>query len=198
MNPDIRARLFQIATAEFSEHGFAQASLNRIIGSIGMSKSSFYHFFSSKTDLFKQIMEQTLEPFQAMVDAFDFSILTKENFWPLLQQVALQATDEMAGAPQVMAVGRMFHRNRNNAEDICAELMEGPIALITRLLEQGKAVGAIRTDIPSDLMLDMVIALGMEVDRWVLDNFVHFDEAAVRENNQMIMNLFSRLLAPDC
>lgn len=59
---DKRIRLFQVSSGEFVSFGFKQASLNRIISEVGMSKSSFYHYFANKEDLFRQTLEYVLKP----------------------------------------------------------------------------------------------------------------------------------------
>lgn len=197
MNPQIRAKLFEIAMAEFTEHGFSQASLNRIIGSVGMSKSSFYHFFANKTELFQQIMEQTLAPIHALAQSFDIDALNAETFWPSILGAAQNAAGAMTQAPQILAVGRMFHKNRDGADGVCADMMTGPIAMVNQLLARGQTVGVIRKDIPPELLLNMVMALGMEIDRWGIEQMQDFDEAEVRRFNELALGIFMRLLMPE-
>lgn len=197
MNPQIRTKLFEVATAEFADHGFDQASLNRIIGSIGMSKSSFYHFFANKTELFQQIFEQTLEPIQALVQAFDFNTLTAENYWPSIMTVSEAASSMATEAPQVMAIGRMFHKNRNGPDGICETMMTGPMEMLNQLLVRGQEVGAVRKDIPPELLLNLVMALGMEVDRWGLEHIDNFDPDEIIQFHEMALGVFMRLLLPE-
>lgn len=197
MNPQIKAKLFEVATAEFTDHGFEQASLNRIIGSIGMSKSSFYHFFANKTDLFQQILEQTLAPMQAIALAFDLDSLNAENYWPSIIGSSKHASSLVIEAPQLIEVGRMFFRNKDSAEHACADLMTGTIGFVSQLLDRGQNLGAIRDDIPPNLLINIVMALGMEVDRYGFENMADFDAEQIDAYNEMAFGLFMRLLQPE-
>lgn len=47
-----RTALISAAIAEFSEHGYDRASINRILKSAGMSKGQFYHHFEGKEALY--------------------------------------------------------------------------------------------------------------------------------------------------
>lgn len=196
MKPERREALFAAATKEFSTFGFEQASLNRIIGQIGMSKSSFYHYFPNKTALFEQIIYQTFEPFTQTALHFQPQSLTSETFWPEVFRTIESTSEIFAAHPEVFNVGRMFHRNLNEPGSISVEIMEKPIAFITRILEEGKQVGAIRDDLPTSLLLESVIALGMAIDRWALE---HTEGYSVQELNAFqarVMDIFQKMLSP--
>ncbi|MGH3660115.1 MAG: TetR/AcrR family transcriptional regulator, partial [Micromonosporaceae bacterium] len=56
--PERRRNLLDTAAREFARSGFERASLNRIIRVCGMSKSSFYHYFTSKDALFDAVIAE--------------------------------------------------------------------------------------------------------------------------------------------
>lgn len=58
-----RSCILQNALAEFAEHGYAGASLNRICSQGGISKGMLYHYYSGKDELYLACVEQM---FQAM------------------------------------------------------------------------------------------------------------------------------------
>ena len=193
---DKRARLFLVSSAEFAEHGFNQASLNRIIGAVGMSKSSFYHYFRDKTDLFAQILNDALAPVIAARQDFDPQHLDGETFWPWIIDVTKSLTGIVNNRPEFVQVGRMFYRSLDNPQerrltrDIMAELSHW----IETLLARGQALGQIRDDLPASYLIVMVMALGVSTDRWML---AHWDEASDQDRLQMngkILDMFRRLL----
>ena len=49
---DKRELICKVAIAEFAEHPFDQASVNRIVAKAGIAKGSFYQYFEDKADLF--------------------------------------------------------------------------------------------------------------------------------------------------
>ncbi len=197
MKPARRAALFAAATREFTEHGFEQTSLNRIIAGVGISKSSFYHYFANKTELFEQILQQALAPFAKLVQAFNPESLNRDNFWPAILMTAQSSTTLFAGQPEVFAVGRMFHRNLPEPNGICAGMMDVPMALITRIIEHGKVIGTIRGDLPTSLLLETALALGMAIDRWAIEHTETYSKAEFDGFHEQIINMFIRMLAPE-
>ena len=51
-----RERILEAAWAEFETVSFAEASINRIIRRAGISRGSFYQYFTDKEDLFIYLM----------------------------------------------------------------------------------------------------------------------------------------------
>lgn len=55
------SKLLDIATAEFLEHGYGGASLNRIVANAGISKTTLYSRYTSKAELFRAIIQQQIK-----------------------------------------------------------------------------------------------------------------------------------------
>ncbi len=197
MKSDRRKKLFAAATREFSELGFEQASLNRIIGEVGMSKSSFYHYFANKTELFQQIFAQTLAPLANIADAFQPEILAKETFWPAILSASQGGGELFVNQPEIFNIGRMFHRNLNEPNGICREMMSGPLALVSRILEHGKVIGTIRDDLPTSLLIDAAMGMGMAIDRWAIEHIENYGKAEFDAFNEKAIGMFVNMLAPE-
>ena len=117
LSAEKRADLFAVSSAEFAAHGFAKSSLNRIISQIGMSKSSFYHYFSNKADLFQQTLENAIEPFLAARDGFDLNTLTADTFWSVMESQTREMAVAANQSPELVMIGRMFYRSFDNPEE---------------------------------------------------------------------------------
>ncbi len=196
MKPERRTRLFAAATREFTELGFEQASLNKIISEVGMSKSSFYHYFGNKTELFEQIFAQTLAPITKIAEAFQPEILTKDTFWPGILMASKGGGKFFASQPEIFNVGRMFHRNLNEPNGICAEMMASPLALVSRILEHGKTIGTIRNDLPTSLLIEVAMAMGMAIDGWAVENIQSNSKNAFEDFNEKVVGMFINVLSP--
>ncbi len=197
MKPERREKLFAAATHAFTELGFEQASLNQIIAEIGMSKSSFYHYFANKTELFEQIFQQALAPLAQIAEAFQPEMLTKETFWPLILATSQGSSDLFVNQPEIFNVGRMFHRNLNEPNGICKAMMAAPLALVTRILEHGKVIGTIRDDLPTSLLIEAVMGLGMAIDRWAIEHIESYSKGEFEAFNEQMVGMFIKLLAPE-
>ena len=62
-----RNRLMDAAWAEFSQHSFAEASINQIVQGAGISRGSFYQYFRDKEDLFYYLIGGTRDHFLAVL-----------------------------------------------------------------------------------------------------------------------------------
>lgn len=70
-----RARVLEESLREFAEHGYHQASINRIASRLAIAKGSFFQYFGSKEGLFRHLFSRALEqlkaPLKAIRDADD-------------------------------------------------------------------------------------------------------------------------------
>ncbi|MBL1434605.1 MAG: TetR/AcrR family transcriptional regulator [Rhodobacteraceae bacterium] len=197
MKPERRAKLFTAATAEFTALGFEQASLNKIISEVGMSKSSFYHYFANKTELFQQIFSQTLAPIAQIADAFQPETLTKETFWPAILSASQHGSELFAHQPEIFDVGRMFYRNLNEPSGICSNMMKAPLALMGRILEHGKVIGSIRDDLPTSLLIEAAMGMGMAIDKWAIEHIETYSKPEFDAFNEKVVGMFVKVLAPE-
>ena len=197
MKPDRRDKLFAAATREFTERGFEQASLNKIIGEVSMSKSSFYHYFANKTELFQQIFAQTFAPLAQIVDAFEPETLSRDTFWPAILSVSQGGSDMVADHPEVFDVGRMFHRNLNEPSGVCDDMMKAPLTLVSRILEHGKVIGTIRDDLPTSLLIEASMGMGMAIDKWAIEHNENHSKAEFDAFTEKAVGMFVKVLSPE-
>lgn len=67
-----RARLLEAAKAVFERDGFLEARISDIAKEAGLSHGSFYHYFDSKEDVFREVAEEVEDrlsaPLSVIVD----------------------------------------------------------------------------------------------------------------------------------
>lgn len=56
-----RDRLLHAALAEFAQHGFAGARVERIVKAAGVNKQALYYYFADKDDLYRNVLERCYE-----------------------------------------------------------------------------------------------------------------------------------------
>ena len=105
-----RDQLIEAAIAELDTHGYAKASLNRILTAAGMSKGQFYHHFETKEALYLALVALMIErkrehfarnPIEPNGDLFD------------IVRAQLRAGLALAHAdPQMERFSRSFLRER--------------------------------------------------------------------------------------
>src|ERR1700730_17241864 len=62
-----RRQLIQAGSALFAEHAFEEISMRQIARAAGISKSLLYHYFPSKTELFKAAVEEHASELQGLI-----------------------------------------------------------------------------------------------------------------------------------
>ncbi len=196
---DKRHRLFEIASDEFAANGFTQASLNRIISKMGMSKSSFYHYFSNKSDLFEQTFLYGAAPIFDLNHQLEIEASTAEDVWPAIEKLGMQVVPIVAASPMVITVGRMFYRSREDADGkaLTEELLARFTDWILRQLRHGQKLGVFRNDLPESLLIDLIMSMGMSMDQWMIS---HWDELSDEDKLRLStagFDLLKRLLSPD-
>ncbi|MCA9706118.1 MAG: TetR/AcrR family transcriptional regulator [Myxococcales bacterium] len=190
-----RARILDAAAAEFAEHGFARASYNQIIQAAGVSKGAMYYYFDDKADLYLTVIRRTFGDLLEVMGTLG-AVDDAPGFWA--------ACDAMMG--RVMAYFAAEPRRAERARGLVRSLAEAPpqvrevLALAqepTRaLLRAGQAAGAVRADLPVDLLAAMVLGLGEAMDTWLA---THWDALPPEQRGAIegqLMGVFLRLCAP--
>jgi AcrR family transcriptional regulator len=84
-----RERLMEAAAQEFAAYGYDDASMNRILETVHMSKGAAYYYFEDKLDLFFTVIQYCIE--RSKLDLkLDPATLTAETFWPTFAELHRQ------------------------------------------------------------------------------------------------------------
>lgn len=168
LEPARRDAIFDAAAAEFGEHGFSRASYNRIIERAGLSKGAMYYYFDDKRDLFVTVVEDAVERLFGLLEAVG-EVTGVEAFWARVGALMRSAWAGMLAEPRVAALMPVLldPRNATDVPEAMVAMNERIMAWIREFLEQGRAVSAVRTDLPDDLLLAVTFAVGEAMDRWV-------------------------------
>ncbi|MCX4246932.1 TetR/AcrR family transcriptional regulator [Paraliomyxa miuraensis] len=166
--PERREAILDAAAAEVGEHGFARASYNRIIERAGLSKGAMYYYFDDKQDLYATVVED------AVARLFDALPSLPEvggpaEFWASIESLTLSAWSSMLAQPRVSMLMPALLDPRVSAEapELMAAVHERAATWIQGVLVRGREAGAVRDDLPDDLLLAVTLAVGEAIDRWV-------------------------------
>lgn len=73
---ETRSKIIEYSTKLFLEKGFKGVTISDILKTTGLSKGAFYHHFSSKEELFVELMQSLIDEFAEIpYDTFDNSSL---------------------------------------------------------------------------------------------------------------------------
>ena len=195
--PERRAVILDAASAELAAHGFEKASTNRIIERAGVSKGALYYYFDGKRDLLLTTLRDATERgFEAVGppgEAHDAN-----SFWDALlewyERVTLFVAREPALAGLIKAA--MSPSAGRGVAALVDEYTGRGRHYLRGLLSRGIELGAVRNDVPLDLLSDLVLATGEAHDRWALEHWDELDGDAPATTARRLLEVHVRLAAP--
>lgn len=192
-----RALLLRAAAAEFARHGYTSASLNRIIRTSGLSKSSFYYFIGSKRALFDLVVTETGRSLASRLDIPTPRELA-DDFWPRIERLAQTLAAVGRDEPWLAELGRVFHLPDAPREpgSALATAWERIDAWLEATIAVGRSAGAIRGDLPAGLQARVALAVLEAMDEWSLHNLDNLGAAEREVLARSQTDAVRRLLAP--
>lgn len=165
LTDDRRRSLVRRAATEFAEQGYERASLNRIIGDLRMSKSSFYYALKSKHDLYVLCVADLSAEIMGSATIPDSSEF-RQAFWPTVHRMIDELAAALARDPAYRDLGRMLYLPDAPADASIPDPLAAVRDWLAQTLQVGREVGAIADDLPADLQLAATFALLQAFDRW--------------------------------
>ena len=190
-----RERILEAAAKEFAANGYDGASLNHILDEAGISKGAAYYYFDDKADLYATTILHYSQELMSVADPAHFSA---DGFWDELTAIYRHQFTSFAERPWVFGVVKA-------GGSLSVETMtEGPLAelwqqaqfLLVQLLRRGQELGVIRTDLPEELLLALVVAIDMAHDRWLFAHWSELSQADLEQAAIRIGDTLRRLLTP--
>ncbi len=158
------------ALEEFTGNSYGTASFNRIIKNSGLSKGSMYYYFESKEDLFLALVNRSFEKLQPLTKALPV-FETPELFW---QEAHRLLTELFAFFHRQPKLGRFVQNVTGESlrgKNTPAETLLGRIdEWLKDFLVTGQVIGAVRRDLPLDLLAELCWSLWLTVGRYIAEH----------------------------
>lgn len=193
-----RRSILQVAAEEFASHGFDGASFNRIIERAGISKGAAYYYFDDKIDLFETVLQAGIENFEWFLKDSDVA-QNPDEFWKIVEAHTvrgLRLLQEHAWFSRFMQVLVGVFTAGPNHSKVVRAFKEVADWKTRRFLEHGQSKGAIRTDLPTDLLVKCLFSMSLTVDQWFLDSTASMSEEDIEQWAATLTDLMRRMLQP--
>lgn len=195
LDADKRERLIEAAGREFAESGFERASLNKIIERAEFSKGSLYYYFENKEDLYETVICRAAE---RMADDFGFSPenLDAQTFWDELEELGVQAIEFIQRHDWYIELLRSLYRMRERHPDEgpAAEAFDSGQQWVETLIQRGRRLGVVRTDLPSSLLVEVSMGVIEACDRWMLRHFEEIDNERMKQQSRRQFEMIRGML----
>jgi AcrR family transcriptional regulator len=197
LSPAEQALWLDPAEAEFCQHGFARASMNRILAHAGQSKGRSYHYFSDKAALYRATLLRAFTRVEGLDDTPVLQAQDAQEFWA--RAVALAAA--LAAALQRDAALDALLRGlfgETAAQNAMAEPLQDLRARVAAMIVAGQYKGAVRRDLPVPLLCEVTLGLARILERWFADAAPSLPPDSAAEQSQRAFGLLiAPLLPPD-
>lgn len=196
MAPGRRRLLLETAAREFARAGYERASLNRIIRSCGMSKSSFYYYLGSKEALFDAVVTEGGAALVAALEVPDPASFA-DDFWGRARRLLDRVVALGQREPWFTDLGRVFYLDDapSGPGTALGRALAAVDAWLERALAAGRASRAVRDDLPTSLQRQLTFAVLRAMDDWSLRHLEDLDPAQRHRLAEAQFDAIRRLLA---
>jgi AcrR family transcriptional regulator len=192
---DTRQRLYEAAMAEFERVGVAEARVEDIVATAGVSWGSFFHHFPRKEDVLLAAAVGLTRAFTARVNdgigRGEAVERTAAAAFRAMRAAAAGHSDGLRAAMAAEVVGRPDRLRTLLGEDE-PDLTDA----LARLLEVGQQRGEIRTDLPVRSMAVVVATAVLGSGRQTLEQRVRSRAASPRMGTVAFRLVFAGLRPP--
>lgn len=194
--PEEKQRLIlDTAASQFAERGFADASYNSIIEKCGLSKGVMYYYFDDKRDLYDTIVAEATAGYLAALSQWK-APADRKKFWRQIERLFQESLDFFAGNPRAATLVMIQVRSPELLDAIYRDIEESGADWFKRVLSDGQKVGAVREDLPMDLLIGITLGLGRSLDSWMLSRWEDASESDIKEAMDISLRLFKQTLLP--
>lgn len=193
-----RTHLLDVAAQEFAAHGFADASINRILERAQTSKGAAYYYFEDKVDLFLAVIQHCAATLRLIDEAVVPEELDASSFWPTFAELHRQPLLRSYERPWLFGALKAAGRLPEEAQDreplarLAAQLKSYVLAFIHR----GQALGIIRSDLPDEVLFAWLQGLDRASDDWLLAQWSKLDREAIGRISDQTVEAMRRAAAP--
>lgn len=139
-------RIIEAATNEFADNTFEESKISNIISDAGISRGSFYQYFSDKLDLYNYLVNDIIKP--KKMKYINEVLNPNEGFMSLMRSMYRAGIKFGKDNPQYVKIARNFLLSDKEFQsklvgDSYKEVQDMFVMLITKDIENGR----IRKDI---------------------------------------------------
>lgn len=200
LDPERRTALLAAAEAEFLAHDYEEASLNRLLLAAGISKGAFYYHFTDKLDLFLTMLQELQARLQAELGGLDQLARADGDFWDVLGAMTRRSLAMVVSEPNLVRLNRSFWQlvHTRGEDPALAAFVDQSRGQMRQMLGWGQAQGAVRGDLPEELLIDVMWGLGQASDRWFAREFprLHAEGRSLDEVADLLVDLYRRVAGP--
>lgn len=198
LDSERKKTILDAARQEFVSKGFRDASLNGIIKNAGISKGSLYYYFEDKSDLYLTVMDEVFGEIYGLPDEF-LNDLSCENFWSAFEAHTVMNMRYAQENPDVVVLSRdlVTLTESPHASEAMADFYAKIQDMYTELFKKGLTLGAVRDDIPLELILSIIIHMGAALDYFVFERWDDYSPEELNSYAIKYSDMVKKIASPE-
>jgi len=156
---DKRERVIAAAMDEFASRSYHKARVTAIADKAGIAKGSFYQYFEDKKDLFKYIIELSVNKKLEYINHDMMVNKEKYSFFKLLREIYLSGIRFARENPRLVSIGNHLINNKELQQEIWGDFKGQTTEFFQQLLEEGLARGELDPVIDTELVARLLTGL---------------------------------------
>jgi AcrR family transcriptional regulator len=197
LEPARREALLAVASEEFALHGYEGASFNRIIERSGLSKGALYYYFDDKEDLYVTVLRDALQRLVFAVGDLG-AACDVAGFWREFEAWYGRSLRLFQQDPSAVGLARSLVKvaAHGTAGGVMADLRRLTRGWVDEFMRQGQALGAVRCDLPADLLAAALVGLEEGIDLWLGERVGDMSEAEIDATAALLTGFYRQAVAP--
>lgn len=192
-----RDAILDAALKAFASHGFDGASYNQIIQAAGVSKGAMYYYFDDKEDLFITVVRRELEGLEGFFEELP-PVASVPEYWAMLSEWMVRFQRVVIERPHTLGLFRQILRMKAEGarHPGITEIQALSERWTQEILRVGQRVGAVRTDLPVELIMAIVQAVDDAGDLYLVPRLHALSDEEVQRWSDVFVDLLRRILCP--
>lgn len=155
-----RNRILQASIDEFAEHGFHQASVNRLVSRIGIAKGSIFQYFGSKERLFAFVFNYAIELVKSRLKGIR-DITRNMPFFQRLKSIIWAGIDFVEEHPAIyrLYLKMIFQDNFPLRDEFLKKIHLMSADYLASLVEDAISRGELRKDLDVSFVVFFISSL---------------------------------------
>ncbi len=192
-----REEILGVAAAEFARSGFHGTSYNQLLERLQLGKSSAYYYFEGKRDLFLTVLQRCYGAYFAGIEQLERPT-SASHYWDYVRRATVLGYEFMIEDPTSAHLMQCMQREEALlGELVSSELLASMQDYWDEMINSGQRLGAIRSDLPRNLLVATLRDIGMTFDRWFITARSQGRDAPTPEQAAMLYtDVARRICAP--
>lgn len=160
LSAEKKQRIFDAAVLEFSTKRFREASINQIIKTAGISRGSFYQYFSDKEDLYIYLLLEIGKEKMAIASQME-ALHPEADCFQVLEHTARSVLVWARERPLFFQIGLLMDMDDSQFMSRLRRQSSSGFDKLRELIERDKERGLIKPEVDTELIMDTFYVLTM-------------------------------------